>query len=99
MRRAYGARVHAMNVVQTDVILDGVVYTLASAGDPKVVRDAIESAVATEGTFVDITVEGNATVSILVTSHSRVQIVTRTVTTDAGDIVLTFPEIGEAEML
>lgn len=88
-----------MNVVQTDVILDGVVYTLASASDPRVVREAIETAVSTEGSFVDIAVEGNATVSILVTSHSRLQIVTRTVTSDAADIVLTFPEIGNAEML
>lgn len=88
-----------MNVVQTDVILDGVLYTLASASDPQVVREAIQAAVTTDGSFVDIAVEGNATVSILVTSHSRAQIVTRTVTSDAADIVLTFPEIGNAEML
>lgn len=83
-----------MNVVQTDVILDDVVYTLAPAGDPQVVRDAIEAAVATAGEFVDITVEGNTTVSVLVTAYSHARIVTRTVTSDAADVVLTFPETG-----
>ncbi|WP_350353273.1 hypothetical protein ABS642_10370 [Microbacterium sp. A8/3-1] len=72
-------------MVQTEVIIDGVVCLLAQDQDPDEVIRQIEEATTTTGRFVRLIVVGNRQVSVLVTPTSRASISVATVLHDARD--------------
>ena len=90
----------AQTMVQTEVNFDGVSYLLSQDQDVHDLRDRIENAVKTPGTFVDLVVVGNRAVSVLVTPRSHVSISVATVAFDARDTGdVDYPYGGYYDML
>jgi len=72
-------------MVQTEVTFDGTSFLLSQDQDVGDLRRRIEEAVNTAGTFVDLVVVGNRSVSVLITPRSHVTISVATVAYDARD--------------
>lgn len=72
-------------MVQTEVTFDGEGFLLSQDQDVGDLRRRIEEATRGTGTFVDVVVVGNRTVSVLITPRSRVTIRVSTVAYDARD--------------
>ncbi|MBT2496222.1 hypothetical protein J7E45_11445 [Microbacterium sp. ISL-59] len=72
-------------MVQTEVVIDGVVSLLAQDQNVEELIHRIEDATASTGRFVRMTVVGNREVHVLVTPTSRASITVATVLHDARD--------------
>ena len=72
-------------MVQTEVIFDGASFLLSQDQDVGELRERIEQAAKTSGTFVDVVVVGNRSVSVLITGRSHVTISRSTVAYDSRD--------------
>lgn len=80
-------------MIQTEIVFDGTGYLLAQDQDVEDLRGRIEAATRTTGTFVDMVVVGNRTVSVLITPTTQVTIAVATVPydpRDTGDIEFPF---------
>lgn len=90
----------AKTMIQTEVVFDGTSYLLAQDQDVGDLRHRIEAAAKTGGTFIDVVVVGNRSVSLLIAPTSRVAISVATVAydpRDTGDI--DFPYSGYYDVL
>jgi len=90
----------AKTMIQTEVVFDGTSYLLAQDQDVGDLRHRIEEAARIGGTFVDMVVVGNRSVSVLITPTTRVAISVSTVaydSRDTGDI--DFPYSGYYDVL
>lgn len=72
-------------MVQTEVIFDGTSFLLSQDQDVGDLKARIEEAARGTGTFVDLVVVGNRSVSVLITPRSHVTISVATVAYDARD--------------
>ncbi len=72
-------------MIQTEIVFDGSSYLLAQDQDIDDLRERIESASKTAGTFVDMVVVGNRAVSVLITPMTQVTISVATVAYDPRD--------------
>ncbi len=72
-------------MIQTEIVFDGSTYLLSQDQDVDDLRQRIESATRTSGTFVDMVVVGNKAVSVLITPSTRVTISVATVAYDPRD--------------
>ncbi|AKV87012.1 hypothetical protein SOM10_07805 [Microbacterium sp. CFBP9023] len=82
-------------MIQTEIVFDGSSYLLAQDQNIDDLRERIESATKTAGTFVDMVVVGNRAVSVLITPTTQVTISVATVAydpRDTGDV--DFPYTG-----
>ena len=70
-------------VVRTEVDINGRSYFLAQSEDPADVKRRVQEAA--PGTFVDFTVTGNRSVSVLISSGAQIVITTETVAFDPRD--------------
>lgn len=72
-------------MVQTEIVIDGVVSLLAQGQDVGDVMRQIEEATATTGRFVHLVVVGNREVSVLVTPTTRASVSVAKVLLDERD--------------
>lgn len=68
----------SQTVVRTEIVIDGDAVLLAPDQDVEDLKQRIESAAATTGTFVDFAGVGERSVSVLVTPHTHVAVVVST---------------------
>lgn len=90
----------AKTMVQTEVIFDGTSYLLSQDQDVGDLRQRIEQAAKTPGTFVDVDVVGDRSVSVLITPNSRVAISVAAVASESrgvGDV--DFPYSGYYDII
>lgn len=86
-------------MIQTEIVFDGSSYLLAQDQDVDDLRDRIEAATKTTGTFVHMVVVGNRTVSVLITPSTQVTISTAAVPydpRDTGDVDFPFSGFYDA---
>ncbi|KQZ23798.1 hypothetical protein ASD43_05085 [Microbacterium sp. Root553] len=72
-------------MVQTEITFDGTSFLLSQDQDVGELRHRIEEATRGTGTFVDLVVVGNRSVSVLITPRSHVTISVATVAYDSRD--------------
>lgn len=87
-------------MIQTEIVFDGSSYLLSQDQDVGDLRERIESATKTAGTFVDLVVVGNRAVSVLITPNTQVTISVASVAydpRDTGDV--DFPYSGYYDAL
>ncbi|MFJ4172527.1 hypothetical protein [Microbacterium sp. NPDC089696] len=90
----------AKTMIRTEVTIDGASFLLSQDQAVEDLRRRIEEAVETAGTFVDMTVVGNRSVSVLITPRTHVTISVATVAFDARDTGdLEFPYGGYYDLL
>ncbi|MFJ4223494.1 hypothetical protein [Microbacterium sp. NPDC089695] len=75
----------AKTMIRTEVTVDGTSFLLSQDQKVEDLRRRIEAAVETAGVFVDMTVVGNRSVSVLVTPRTHVTISVATVAFDPRD--------------
>jgi hypothetical protein len=72
-------------MVRTEIAIDGRITYLAQGQDIEHLKRRIEEAMATPGAFVEFTVVGNRTMSVLITPRSQVVFAVDTVQYDPRD--------------
>lgn len=72
-------------MIQTEVVFDGASFLLSQDQDVDDLRERIESATRTSGTFVNLVVVGNRAVSVLITPNTQVTISVAPVAYDPRD--------------
>lgn len=81
--------------IRTQVAIDGGVFLLDDARTPDDLKDRLQDAARSAGTFVDLDVVGDRTVSVLVSQASRVVISVGP--TESGDEDFAFPNVGPGD--
>lgn len=81
--------------VRTQVAIDGGVFLLDDTRTPADLKDRLQNAARSGGTFVDLDVVGDRTVSVLVSQASKVVISVGPPETDVGDF--SFPAAGPGD--
>lgn len=90
----------AKTMIRTEVTIDGASFLLSQDQAVEDLRRRIEDAVQTPGTFVDMTVVGNRSVSVLITPRTHVTISVSTVAFDSRDTGdLEFPYGGYYDLV
>lgn len=85
--------------VQTEIVIDSTSLVLSPAQDVAALRESIQRAVATAGTFVDFTTARGGQASVLVGPRSHVTLITERVSVDSDLAVMGRNDLASWDLL